>query len=78
MHFFLQHWHGVFQHHTNYADGPAFVTQCPIVPNESFLYKFNASSQTVIFSRIGGYLTHTLMISLGNILVSQSLPEPVL
>ncbi|KAH9963714.1 laccase [Lactifluus volemus] len=42
-----KHWHGILQRKTNYADGAAFVTQCPIVPNESFLYKFNAEEQTV-------------------------------
>ncbi|KAI0248016.1 laccase [Lactifluus subvellereus] len=40
------HWHGIFQKTTNYVDGPAFVTQCPIVPAESFLYHFNALEQT--------------------------------
>ncbi|KAF8474377.1 laccase [Russula ochroleuca] len=40
------HWHGITQQHTNYADGPAFITQCPLVPNESFLYQFNALNQT--------------------------------
>ncbi|KAI0294017.1 laccase T2 copper depleted [Multifurca ochricompacta] len=39
------HWHGIFQKHTNYVDGPAFVTQCPIVPFRDFLYKFNALEQ---------------------------------
>lgn len=43
------HWHGIFQHHTNYVDGPAFVTQCPLVPNESFLYQFNALTQAGTF-----------------------------
>ncbi|KAH9991864.1 laccase [Russula vinacea] len=39
------HWHGLFQQHTNYVDGPAFVTQCPIVPGHSFLYDFQALNQ---------------------------------
>ncbi|KAF8469267.1 laccase [Russula ochroleuca] len=39
------HWHGLFQKDTNYADGAAFVTQCPIVPFESFLYQFNTEEQ---------------------------------
>ncbi|KAI9450837.1 laccase [Lactarius psammicola] len=39
------HWHGLFQKRTNYVDGPAFVTQCPLVPNESFLYDFKALDQ---------------------------------
>ncbi|KAJ6552535.1 laccase 1 [Mycena sp. CBHHK59/15] len=34
------HWHGLFQKGTNYEDGPAFVTQCPITPGHSFLYNF--------------------------------------
>ncbi|KAJ8695355.1 ferroxidase, multicopper oxidase [Pleurotus ostreatus] len=37
------HWHGLLQRGTNWADGPAFVTQCPIVPNEAFEYAFKAS-----------------------------------
>ncbi|KAH9968472.1 Cupredoxin [Lactifluus volemus] len=39
------HWHGFFQQHTNYADGPAFVTQCPIVPKHSFMYDFKSLNQ---------------------------------
>ncbi|KAF8492161.1 laccase B [Russula emetica] len=39
------HWHGLFQQHTNYVDGPAFVTQCPIIPGNSFLYEFEAVDQ---------------------------------
>jgi len=43
------HWHGIFQHGTNAFDGSAFVTQCPIVSGDSFLYKFNAHEQTGTF-----------------------------
>ncbi|KAH9057167.1 laccase [Lactarius vividus] len=39
------HWHGLFQKHTNYVDGPSFVTQCPIIPEHSFLYDFKALDQ---------------------------------
>ena len=45
---FRQHWHGLFQQHTNYVDGPAFVTQCPIVPGNSFEYDFQALNQAVL------------------------------
>ncbi|KAJ7846619.1 laccase 1, partial [Mycena olivaceomarginata] len=31
------HWHGFFQKNTSWADGPSFVTQCPIAANDSFL-----------------------------------------
>ncbi|KAI0246638.1 laccase 2 precursor [Lactifluus subvellereus] len=40
------HWHGLFQRTTNYADGGAFVNQCPIVPFKSFIYRFNGEEQT--------------------------------
>ncbi|KAG9316053.1 laccase [Chiua virens] len=35
------HWHGIFQTRTNWADGVPSVTQCPIKPQRSFLYRFN-------------------------------------
>ncbi|KAF8075336.1 laccase [Lyophyllum atratum] len=41
----VKHWHGIFQHKTNWADGAAFVTQCPITPNDSFLYEFRVPDQ---------------------------------
>ncbi|KAI9057776.1 multicopper oxidase [Trametes sanguinea] len=39
------HWHGLFQEHTNWADGPAFVNQCPIASGHSFLYDFHVPDQ---------------------------------
>ncbi|KAG1721401.1 laccase [Suillus lakei] len=43
------HWHGISQNRTNYLDGVAFVTQCPIAQNDSFLYSFNAQGQAGTF-----------------------------
>jgi len=43
------HWHGLFQKTTNYADGPAFVTQCPIVPDKYFVYDFKVPGQAGTF-----------------------------
>lgn len=37
-----KHWHGLFQRGTNFMDGVAGVTQCPIAPGHSFEYTFNA------------------------------------
>ncbi|KAF9596779.1 hypothetical protein IFM89_013326 [Coptis chinensis] len=34
------HWHGVFQRLSGWADGPAYVTQCPILPGNSYTYRF--------------------------------------
>ncbi|KAF8895919.1 laccase lcc5 [Mucidula mucida] len=43
------HWHGLFQAGTNWADGPAFVNQCPIAKGNSFLYDFTAVDQAGTF-----------------------------
>ncbi|KAL5709322.1 laccase [Ranunculus cassubicifolius] len=39
------HWHGVFQLYTNWIDGPAYVTQCPIRPGTSYTNRFNVTGQ---------------------------------
>ncbi|KAJ3820027.1 laccase lcc6 [Lentinula raphanica] len=43
------HWHGIFQEGTNWADGPAFINQCPIASGNSFLYDFNVPDQAGTF-----------------------------
>ncbi|EJF57979.1 laccase [Dichomitus squalens LYAD-421 SS1] len=43
------HWHGFFQKGTNWADGPAFVNQCPISSGNSFLYDFHVPDQAGTF-----------------------------
>lgn len=40
------HWHGLFQKGTTEMDGPAFVSQCPIIPGNSFLYNFSVPGQS--------------------------------
>ncbi|XP_027072807.1 laccase-7 [Coffea arabica] len=39
------HWHGIFQTLSGWADGPGYVTQCPIVPGNSYTYRFNVAGQ---------------------------------
>ncbi|XP_020571715.1 laccase-3-like [Phalaenopsis equestris] len=39
------HWHGVRQMRTAWADGPEFVTQCPIRPGGHYTYKFTIKGQ---------------------------------
>ncbi|KAH9904182.1 putative multicopper oxidase [Xylariomycetidae sp. FL2044] len=39
------HWHGIFQNGSNWMDGAAGVTQCPIAPQSSFQYSFNITGQ---------------------------------
>lgn len=37
--------HGVRQMRTGWADGPEFVTQCPIRPGGSYTYRFTVNGQ---------------------------------
>ncbi|KAF5364359.1 hypothetical protein D9756_001110 [Leucocoprinus leucothites] len=46
------HWHGMFQRKTNFMDGTEGVTQCPIAPGNSFLYKFDTEE-------VGTYWYHS-------------------
>ncbi|XP_078179385.1 laccase-3-like [Carex rostrata] len=39
------HWHGIRQLRTAWADGPEFVTQCPIRPGETYTYRFTIEGQ---------------------------------
>ncbi|GAB4824317.1 Laccase-13 [Ancistrocladus abbreviatus] len=39
------HWHGVRQMRTPWADGPVYVTQCPIRPGGSYTYRFTIEDQ---------------------------------
>ncbi|RCV29353.1 hypothetical protein SETIT_6G006300v2 [Setaria italica] len=45
------HWHGILQRGSPWADGTVGVTQCPILPGESFTYRF-------VVDRPGTYLYH--------------------
>ncbi|KAH7434979.1 hypothetical protein KP509_06G043600 [Ceratopteris richardii] len=39
------HWHGVRQLLSCWADGPAFITQCPIKTNQSYVHRFRIVDQ---------------------------------
>ncbi|GAV88981.1 Cu-oxidase domain-containing protein/Cu-oxidase_2 domain-containing protein/Cu-oxidase_3 domain-containing protein [Cephalotus follicularis] len=39
------HWHGIRQMRTAWADGPEFVTQCPIRPEGTYTYRFTIRGQ---------------------------------
>ncbi|CAH0024703.1 unnamed protein product [Clonostachys rhizophaga] len=36
------HWHGISQRETPWYDGTPSITQCPIAPGETFVYRFRA------------------------------------
>ncbi|XP_044470060.1 L-ascorbate oxidase-like [Mangifera indica] len=69
------HWHGIRQIGTPWFDGTEGVTQCPILPGQTFTYKF-------VVDRPGTYLYHAhygmqLEAGLyGSIRVSSKEPEP--
>jgi len=39
------HWHGVTQLRTAWADGPGYITQCPIQPGGHYTYRFTITKQ---------------------------------
>ncbi|XP_034687413.1 laccase-17-like [Vitis riparia] len=39
------HWHGIRQLQSGWADGPAYVTQCPIQTGQSYVYNFTIVGQ---------------------------------
>ncbi|MQL92565.1 hypothetical protein Taro_025195 [Colocasia esculenta] len=39
------HWHGVRQLRSGWADGPAYITQCPIQPGQTYVYNFTVVGQ---------------------------------
>nr|QCZ35198.1 laccase 31 [Salvia miltiorrhiza] len=39
------HWHGLKQYRNGWADGPAYVTQCPVQTGQSYTYDFNVTGQ---------------------------------
>ncbi|XP_017618468.1 laccase-17-like [Gossypium arboreum] len=39
------HWHGIRQLRSGWADGPAYVTQCPIQTGQSYVYNFTIIGQ---------------------------------
>ncbi|KAG8481639.1 hypothetical protein CXB51_026485 [Gossypium anomalum] len=39
------HWHGLKQYRNGWADGPAYITQCPIKTGNSYAYDLNVTAQ---------------------------------
>lgn len=39
------HRHGIRQLRTGWADGPAYITQCPIQPGQNYVYNFTITGQ---------------------------------
>lgn len=45
------HWHGIKQTNSVDSDGVAFITQCPILPGQTFTYNFKADPKGTHFYR---------------------------
>ncbi|CAM6126865.1 unnamed protein product [Calypogeia fissa] len=45
----VMHWHGILQEGTPWADGAAYVSQCPINPGETYTYIFNVTHAGTYF-----------------------------
>ncbi|XP_057548727.1 laccase-3-like [Amaranthus tricolor] len=43
------HWHGIRQMRTPWADGPEYVTQCPIKPGGTYTYRYTVVEQEGTF-----------------------------
>ncbi|XP_043703108.1 laccase-17-like [Telopea speciosissima] len=56
------HWHGVRQIQSGWADGPAYVTQCPIQKGQSYVYNFTITGQrgTLFWHAHSSWLRATL------------------
>ncbi|OMO91176.1 Multicopper oxidase, type 1 [Corchorus olitorius] len=39
------HWHGIRQLRSGWADGPSYITQCPIQSGQSYVYNFTITGQ---------------------------------
>ncbi|XP_060966713.1 laccase-17 isoform X2 [Cannabis sativa] len=39
------HWHGIRQLRSGWADGPAYITQCPIQSGQSYVYNYTITGQ---------------------------------
>ncbi|TKY63453.1 Laccase-4 protein [Spatholobus suberectus] len=71
------HWHGVRQLRTGWADGPAYVTQCPIQPGQTYVYNFTLTGQrgTLLWHAHVNWLRSTLHGALV-ILPKRGVPYP--
>ncbi|KAH7333977.1 laccase-1 [Rhizoctonia solani] len=56
------HWHGLHEHRNADDDGPAFVTQCPIIPDTSYTYTIPLGKQTGLIGTTGIW-AHTIEAS---------------
>ena len=43
------HWHGLYQRGTPWMDGPEMISQCPILPGQTFEYRYMYPTVTLCF-----------------------------
>ncbi|XP_021370300.1 laccase-3-like isoform X2 [Mizuhopecten yessoensis] len=56
------HWHGLPQYNSPWMDGVAYVSQCPVLPGQSFTYEFTAEPKGTYWyhSHVGSQRTKGL------------------
>ncbi|KAF9590889.1 hypothetical protein IFM89_000145 [Coptis chinensis] len=71
------HWHGIRQLQSGWADGPAYVTQCPIQTGQTYVYNFTITGQrgTLWWHAHSSWLRSTVYGSI-IILPKRSVPYP--
>ncbi|KAL5708810.1 laccase [Ranunculus cassubicifolius] len=71
------HWHGIRQLRSGWADGPAYVTQCPIQTGQTYVYNFTIIGQrgTLWWHAHISWLRSTLYGSI-IILLKRNVPYP--
>ncbi|KAF2291739.1 hypothetical protein GH714_035394 [Hevea brasiliensis] len=75
------HWHGVRQLRNGWADGPAYITQCPIQTNNTYVYNFTITGQrgTLLWHAHFQWLRATVygpLIILPQLIASYPFPKP--
>ncbi|KAH7520659.1 hypothetical protein FEM48_Zijuj08G0168700 [Ziziphus jujuba var. spinosa] len=75
------HWHGIRQLRSGWADGPAYITQCPIQTGQSYVYNYTITGQrgTLFWHAHISWLTATLygpIVILPNKHVPYPFPQP--
>ncbi|KAL8145399.1 hypothetical protein AgCh_003540 [Apium graveolens] len=75
------HWHGIRQLRSGWADGPAYITQCPIQSGQSYVYNYTIVGQrgTLFWHAHISWLRSTLygpLIILSKLNVPYPFPNP--
>jgi iron transport multicopper oxidase len=69
------HYHGLFQHNTQYSDGVPSMTQCVLPPSQAVTYRFRAAQSGTYFYH-GHYLEQFVDGLYGPLIINPTVPLP--